>query len=58
MLNLLAAPNCGTTPLHEAAENDHLEVVEFLVSAGGNLFLLEGAISLRFHLGDYVKESY
>lgn len=47
VLNLLTAPKCGTTPLHDAAENNHLKVVELLVSTGGNLFLLQGAISLR-----------
>ena len=49
VLNLLAAPKCGTTPLHDAAENNHLKVVELLVSTGGNLpvFLLQGAISFR-----------
>ena len=38
VLNLLTAPKCGTTPLHDAAENNHLKVVELLVSTGGNLF--------------------
>lgn len=35
VLNLLSAPKCGTTPLHDAAGNDHLKVVELLVAAGG-----------------------
>ncbi|KAK2548570.1 BRCA1-associated RING domain protein 1 [Acropora cervicornis] len=35
VLNLLTAPKCGTTPLHDAAENNHLKVVELLVSTGG-----------------------
>ena len=47
VLNLLSAPKCGTTPLHDAAQTKHLKVVELLVSTGGNLFLLQGAISLR-----------
>ena len=42
VLNIMAAPKCGTTPLHDAAGNNHLKVVELLVTAGGefssNLF--------------------
>ncbi|KAJ7387883.1 SMC5-SMC6 complex localization factor protein 1 [Desmophyllum pertusum] len=40
VLNLLSAPLCGTTPLHDAVVNNHQQVVELLVSAGG-LPLLE-----------------
>ena len=35
MLNLLSAPVCGTTPLHDAVGNNHYQVVELLVRAGG-----------------------
>ncbi|KAL9982174.1 hypothetical protein ACROYT_G010985 [Oculina patagonica] len=40
VLNLLSAPLCGTTPLHDAVGNNHQQVVELLVRAGG-LPLLE-----------------
>ena len=33
---MLAAPSeCGTTPLHDAVQNGHLEVVKLLVQSGG-----------------------
>ncbi|XP_027047528.1 SMC5-SMC6 complex localization factor protein 1-like [Pocillopora damicornis] len=35
VLNLLLAPPCGTTPLHDAVGNGHQQVVELLVRAGG-----------------------
>ena len=37
VLNMLAAPKCGTTPLHDAVGNNHLQVAELLLTAGGNL---------------------
>eukprot|EP00057_Strongylocentrotus_purpuratus_P027737 XP_011682211.1 PREDICTED: ankyrin repeat domain-containing protein 42-like [Strongylocentrotus purpuratus] len=39
-LDLLAAPSeCGTTPLHDAVTNNHIEVVKLLVEAGGRSLL-------------------
>ena len=38
VLNLLLAPPCGTTPLHDAVGNGHQQVVELLVRAGGEGF--------------------
>lgn len=35
VLNLLCAPVCGTTPLHDAVGNNHQQVVELLVRTGG-----------------------
>lgn len=40
VLNVLSSPLCGTTPLHDAVGNNHYQVVELLVRAGG-LPLLE-----------------
>ena len=34
-LNILAAPLDGTTPLHDAVANNHLQVAQLLVSHGG-----------------------
>ncbi|XP_072044649.1 SMC5-SMC6 complex localization factor protein 1-like [Amphiura filiformis] len=40
-VDLLAAPaECGTTPLHDAVQNGHLDVVRLLVQSGGKSVLM------------------
>ncbi|XP_001633927.2 uncharacterized protein LOC5513685 isoform X2 [Nematostella vectensis] len=47
-LYILSSPICGTTPLHDAAVNGHLEVTKLLVAAGGlPLLEVKNATGLR-----------
>ncbi|XP_038053653.1 SMC5-SMC6 complex localization factor protein 1-like isoform X2 [Patiria miniata] len=61
-LDLVAAPTeCGTTPLHDAVNNGHVEVVRLLVKAGGKAVLMArnkaGLAPLDVALDDPMKRA-
>ena len=39
---------CGVTPLHDAAENGHLEVVKLLLSYGASINLKDSKVCMKY----------
>ena len=37
---------CGVTPLHDAAENGHIDVVKLLLSFGASINLKDGKVCM------------
>ena len=48
---------CGVTPLHDAAENGHLDVVKLLLSYGASINLKDSKVCMKYFLSnsDFVQ---
>ena len=40
---------CGVTPLHDAAENGHIDVVKLLLSFGASINLKDGKVCRKVY---------
>ena len=43
---------CGVTPLHDAAENGHLDVVKLLLSYGASTNLKDSKVCMKVYYDD------